>query len=151
MKRRNSYFSNFASRASELSGRPGAFLLAVTSVLVWAVTGPMFHYSETWQMVINTGTTIVTFLLVFLIQNSQNRDTRAIQIKVDELIRATQGAHTSLLDLEKLTDEEISEMSLKYELIAEESRKRLHLGMDDVHVPDVDVKIKSLQKIFENT
>ena len=116
--------------------------MAVAAVLIWAATGPLFHFSDTWQMVINTGTTIVTFLLVFLIQNSQNRDTKAIQIKVDELIRVTEGAHTSLLDLEKLTDEEIHELSCKYELIAKESRKRLHAGMEDVHVPEVDITPK---------
>lgn len=139
MKKQRNYFTNFAATAAEYTGRPLAFLFAVASVIIWACTGPMFHFSDTWQMVINTGTTIVTFLLVFLIQNSQNRDTRAIQIKVDELIRVTKGAHTSLLDLEKLTDEEICEIASKYEVIAEESRRRIRQGMDDVHVPDVDI------------
>jgi len=114
-----------------------AFTLALAVVLLWAMTGPAFHYSDTWQMVINTGTTIVTFLLVFLIQNSQNRDIKAVHIKLDELIRATEGAHTVLLDLEKLTDEELSAICNKYGLIAEESREQLRRGDVDTHIPEV--------------
>src|SRR5689334_8217735 len=100
-------FSEFALIVSRASGHPIAFLLAVLVVIVWALTGPIFNYSDTWQLVINTGTTIVTFLMVFLIQNTQNRDTLALQLKVDELVLAQRGAHNSFVDLENLSDAEL--------------------------------------------
>ena len=98
-------------------GSPWAFALAFASVIVWVFTGPMFHYSDTWQLVINTATTIVTFLMVFLIQNTQNRDTQAIQLKLDELIRGVHGARTSFVDLEDLTDEELDSLQKQFERI----------------------------------
>lgn len=112
-------YMRFAKAASRFCGRPRTFMLAVGVVLFWVVTGPVFHYSDTWQLVINTGTTIVTFLMVFLIQNTQNRDTQAIQIKLDELIRSTLGAHNALLDLEELDDESLDEFRKKYQAIAQ--------------------------------
>ena len=107
-------------------------------IIVWGVTGPIFKFSDRWQLVINTGTTIVTFLMVFLIQNTQNRDTEAIQIKLDELIRATEGAHTALLDLEELDEETLDAFRTKYEALAAKGRKQIAGGGTDVGSPDVD-------------
>jgi len=115
-------FTRLAKAAARFTGRPLCFGLAVLVVLAWVVTGPMFGYSNTWQLVINTGTTIVTFLMVFLIQNTQNRDTEAMQIKLDELIRATQGANNRLLDLEELEDRELEAFRDSYESLAESAR-----------------------------
>jgi low affinity Fe/Cu permease len=103
-----SLFEAFAGRTSQLTGRPAAFLIAFGTVVVWAVTGPMFHYSDTWQLVINTGTTIVTFLMVFLIQNTQNRDTLALQVKLDELILATQGTRNNVVRIEDASEDELN-------------------------------------------
>src|SRR5262245_50023883 len=102
---RSSMFNRFAKDAARRSGHPAAFIAALIVVLLWLSSGPLFHYSDTWQLVINTGTTIITFLMVFLIQNTQNRDSEAMQLKLDELIRAIEGAHNSLLDLEELSQE----------------------------------------------
>ena len=103
----SAFFSWLAGKTSHYTGKPGSFLLATAIVIVWAITGPIFHYSDTWQLVINTGTTIVTFLMVFLIQNTQNRDTLALQLKLDELILATRGAHNDLAGLEDVPAEEL--------------------------------------------
>ncbi len=103
-------FASIAQRTAQESGRPWVFLLAVASVVAWALTGPLFAFSETWQLVINTATTIITFLMVFLIQNAQNRDTQAIQLKLDELIRATQGAHNTLIALEEQGEEVVAQV-----------------------------------------
>ena len=110
-------FHKFAATVATASGTPWAFLLAFLVVVVWAITGPIFNFSDTWQLVINTGTTIVTFLMVFLIQNTQNRDAVAIQLKLDELLRAVQGARTSLVDLEELDDKEILRLKKESERI----------------------------------
>ncbi|MBS0271274.1 MAG: low affinity iron permease family protein [Proteobacteria bacterium] len=124
-------FSTFARFVAHASGQPTAFVLACSVVILWLVTGPIFGFSDTWQLVINTGTTIVTFMMVFLIQNTQNRDGEAIQIKLDELIRAHKGAHNALLDLEELTQEQLNHIKMKYEKLAEDARKELSLGKKD--------------------
>jgi low affinity Fe/Cu permease len=107
-------FRKFAQAASQAVGSSWAFILAVMIILVWALTGPMFRYSDTWQLVINTGTTIITFLMVFLIQNTQNRDAKAIHLKLDELIRAVEGARTHLVELEELSDEELERLQKQF-------------------------------------
>src|SRR5437016_5628181 len=103
-------FRQIAARVSATVGSPWAFLIALLVIMGWAISGPVFHFSDTWQLVINTGTTIVTFLVVFLIQNTQNRDARAIHLKLDELIRAIKGARNWLIDLEALSDEELERL-----------------------------------------
>ena len=110
--------------------------MAVAVIGVWILTGPLFAFSDTWQLVINTGTTIVTFLMVFLIQNTQNRDTEAIQLKLDELIRATQGAHNALLDLEELEEESLDAFKRKYQALAELARQQLVRGQLDTGTPE---------------
>lgn len=111
----NELFRKFANAISNIVGTSWVFILAVTIVLVWALTGPMFHYSDTWQLVINTSTTIITFLMVFLIQNTQNRDAKAIHLKLDELIRGVKGARTGLVNLEALSDEELEKLHKEFE------------------------------------
>jgi low affinity Fe/Cu permease len=118
-------FTRIARSTNRMAGHPGTFALAVLVILIWAVTGPFFHYSDTWQLVINTGTTVVTFLMVFLIQNTQNRDSAAMQIKLDELIRALRGAHNELVDLENMSDAELEKMKAHYSQLAEKARARL--------------------------
>ena len=123
--RSNSWFSRFAKSTARITGKPVTFMIAASVVVAWAVTGPLFGFSDTWQLVINTGTTIITFLMVFLIQSTQNRDSEAMQVKLDELIRATQGAHKALLDLEELEEEELDRIKAGYEEIAEQARGEL--------------------------
>jgi low affinity Fe/Cu permease len=134
--RTSAWYTTFAKRASRFCGRPGTFALATLVIAVWLVTGPLFHYSDTWQLVINTGTTIITFLMVFLIQNTQNRDTEAIQVKLDELIRATQGAHNALMDLEELDEEAILEFRKRYEALAAKARVNQGEGKTDTDSPE---------------
>ena len=122
---RHSWFTRIAKAAAHASGRPTTFIIAVSIILIWAVTGPIFHFSDTWQLIINTGTTIITFLMVFLIQNTQNRDTEALQIKLDEVIRAIGGAQNALLDLEELEDEELDTIRKDYLDLAKKARTEL--------------------------
>ena len=136
MARRKSPFTRFATAASRATGRPATFALAVAIVTGWAFTGPLFGFSDTWQLVINTGTTIITFLMVFLIQNTQNRDTAAMQIKLDELIRATQGAHNALLDLEELEEEKLDAFLKKYQALARKAQAEFEAGQLDTGTPD---------------
>jgi low affinity Fe/Cu permease len=124
-------FDRFAKLTSHTVGHPTTFVAAVLFILVWAVTGPIFGFSNTWQLAINTGTTIVTFLMVFLIQNTQNRDGAAVQLKLDELIRAIDRAHNGLLDLEELSGEDLDRIKGQYELLAREAREDLKRGLAD--------------------
>lgn len=147
MKSWNKLFTELAKWASRATGRPTMFVLATLTIIVWAITGPLFDFNETWQLVINTGTTIITFLMIFLIQNTQNRDTAAIQIKLDELIRAMEGAHNALLDLEELEDHDLERLRNDYEDLAAEARKDLAEGKSDGEIrqmksrqPDCDAE-----------
>ena len=118
-----SAFATFAQRTSRAAGHPSTFIVAVVVILVWGLSGPLFGWSDTWQLVINTGTTIVTFLMVFLIQNIQNRDAEALQIKLDELLRSIEGAQLALLDLEELDEKELDRIREEYKRIAEAARR----------------------------
>jgi low affinity Fe/Cu permease len=117
-----SWFTRFAKWTARITGKPLTFVIAAGVILAWAVSGPIFGFSDTWQLIINTGTTIVTFLMVFLIQSTQNRDTEAMQVKLDELIRVMQGANVELLDLEELEEKELDELRDQYEEIARKAQ-----------------------------
>ena len=132
-----SWFTTFSKWISHWTGSPLAFGLALSTIAVWGISGPIFGFSDTWQLIINTGTTIITFLMVFLIQNTQNRDGAAIQIKLDELIRTTHGAHNALLDLEELEEKELQEICREYSDIAEKARELLRKGKSDTGTPSV--------------
>ncbi|WP_323846298.1 low affinity iron permease family protein [Microbulbifer magnicolonia] len=134
--RRLTWYSKFAKASAHFCGRPRVFVFAVAIILLWAISGPLFHFSNTWQLVINTVTTTVTFLMVFIIQNTQNRDTEAIQLKLDELIRATRGAHNALLDLEELDEERLDEFRRRYEALARTAREALRKGQEDTGTPE---------------
>ena len=116
-------FRIFARRSSNVLGSAWAFVLALVIIVIWGVTGPTFHYSDTWQLIINTGTTIVTFLMVFLIQNTQNRDAKAVHLKLDEIIRALKGARNELVDLEKLSDEDLTKLEKQFERVRKISQR----------------------------
>jgi low affinity Fe/Cu permease len=134
--RTTAWYSRCAKLAAHYCGRPRAFVLAVLVIFAWIITGPIFHFSDTWQLVINTGTTIVTFLMVFLIQNTQNRDTEAIQVKLDELIRATKGAHNALLDLEEIEEGALESFRKRYQALAAAARTELGHGLEDTGTPE---------------
>ena len=130
-------FSRAAKECAIAMGHPSAFSVACLTIIGWALTGPFFGYSDTWQLVINTSTTIITFLMVFLIQNTQNRDSSAIQIKLDELLRSAKGAHNALLDLEELTQTELDEYIKQYRRLAQDARSRVRQGLQDIGTPDI--------------
>jgi low affinity Fe/Cu permease len=132
----SSWYTRFAKAAAHFCGRPRTFALAVGVIAIWITTGPVFAFSDTWQLVINTGTTIITFLMVFLIQNTQNRDTEAIQVKLDELIRATKGAHNVLLDLEELDEDTLDAFRTRYQALASAARAELIQGRQDTGTPE---------------
>ena len=123
--RKSSWYFRFSKAAARFAGRPVVFALAAFALVAWAVSGPVFGFSDTWQLVVNTGTTIITFLMVFLIQNTQNRDTAAMQVKLDELIRVTKGAQMELIDVEELDDESLEAFRAKYEALAARIREKL--------------------------
>jgi low affinity Fe/Cu permease len=125
VNKKSSWFSDFARKAARAAGQPVVFALAGAVIVVWLITGPFFGFSDTWQLIVNTGTTIVTFLMVFLIQNTQNRDSEAMHIKLDELIRAIDGAHNALLNLENLGERELDRIRADYIRLAEEAREKL--------------------------
>ena len=137
-RRQSGGFHKIARVVARWSGRPSAFALAVLVILMWAVTGPIFRFSDTWQLVINTSTTIVTFLMVFLIQNTQNRDAEAVQVKLDELLRATKGAHNAVLDIEELSEEELDEIKRCYRSLARRAVEEVRTGKSDLGTPDVE-------------
>ena len=119
-------FRIFARKSSMVLGSAWAFVVAITIIFTWGLTGPAFHYSDTWQLIINTGTTIVTFLMVFLIQNTQNRDSKAMQLKLDELIRALKNARNELVDLEKLSDEDLAKLEKQFEMLRQKAESDGH-------------------------
>ncbi len=130
-------FHRFARFSARATGHPFAFGLAAGIIVAWAVTGPLFGFSDTWQLVINTGTTIVTFLMVFLIQNTQNRDSEAMHLKLDELIRAMKTTHNALLDIEELSESELDELKSNYAKLAAEARREVRSGESDLGCPEV--------------
>jgi low affinity Fe/Cu permease len=138
-------FTVFAKWASRATGHPLAFIIAASVIIFWAISGPMFGFNDTWQLVINTGTTIVTFLMVFLIQNTQNRDTAAMQIKLDELIRTTKGAHNALLDLEELEESDLERLRQDYEELAAAAREDLAEGKSDTEIRETKEQEIDLQ------
>jgi low affinity Fe/Cu permease len=131
------FFHRFARITARAAGNPWTFNLALAMIGTWLITGPIFHYSDTWQLVINTATTIVTFLMVFLIQNTQNRDCEAIQLKLDELIRASQSAHNSVLDIEELSENELDRLKAQYECLAAKARNNVRAGKSDLECGEV--------------
>jgi low affinity Fe/Cu permease len=133
----SSRFHQLSKISASAMGRPLAFSLATASVVIWLATGPLFGFSDTWQLVINTGTTIITFLMVFLIQHTQNRDAEAIQVKLDELLRVTKGAHNALLDLEELEERDLVSIRARYTQLAEQARLDLRRGRTDTDTPEV--------------
>ena len=134
---RTDLFTRFANWTARQAGHPASFGLAVLIILAWLITGPIFGFSDSWQLVVNTATTVVTFLMVFLIQNTQNRDSEAMQLKLDELIRATEGAHNALLDLEELTERDLDRIKARYEELARRAREELRRGHADTDRPEL--------------
>ncbi|MEO8202615.1 MAG: low affinity iron permease family protein [Betaproteobacteria bacterium] len=140
-KHGGAWFPTFARKLATWTGRSFAFFVAIALVLLWGLTGPLFGFSDTWQLVINTSTTIITFLMVFLIQHTQNRDTEAMQLKLDELIRSTRGAHNAMLELEALDEEQLTERHALYSRLAERAREQLRQGAPDDDTPEIYAEV----------
>jgi low affinity Fe/Cu permease len=138
--KQNNWFDQFSRQSARAAGRSGTFTIACVAVFLWIATGPLFHYSDTWQLAINTATTIITFLMVFLIQHTQNIESQAVQIKLDELIRATRGAHNALLDLEEMTEKQLDEIRDKYAILAKIAKLRPRTQEDDLGSPEVGLQ-----------
>lgn len=134
-----SRFSNFSKVSARWAGHPAAFFSAMIIILVWALAGSFFKFSDTWQLTINTGTTVVTFLMVFLIQNTQNRESEAMQIKLDEIIRSLEGAHNALLDIEDLSEHELDQFRKKYQELARKARVEYQKGIRDTDTPEIKI------------
>ena len=131
------FFGRFAKWIARAAGHPRSFVIALLTILLWAVLGPLFRFSDTWQLVINTSTTIVTFLMVFLIQNTQNRDSEAMHLKLDELIRCMEGAHNALLDVEELNEQDFAQIRMRYADLASHARDDLKRGRCDTGTPSI--------------
>jgi low affinity Fe/Cu permease len=134
---RSTLFSRFAKWIAHAAGHPRAFMIALLTIVIWAILGPFYRFSDTWQLVINTSTTIVTFLMVFLIQNTQNRDNEATHLKLDELIRSIEGAHNAMLGIEELNESDFDKMRLRYTALARSARESLQCGQQDTGSPEV--------------
>jgi len=145
-RERVGYFHCFARGAARAAGSPWAFGIALLIILIWAITGPLFHFSDTWQLVINTGTTIITFLMVFLIQSTQNRDSEAMHIKLDELLRASGGAHNAVLDIEELSEEELDALKRAYAALAKRAMKDIRSGKSDLGVPELEESLERAEQ-----
>lgn len=139
---KKNHFVRFSSYISHITGNPITFFLASLVIIAWLVTGPLFKFSDSWQLIINTSTTIITFLMVFLIQSTQNRDTAAIQLKLDELIRVTEKAHNALLDIEELSEEDLAKIRKDYKRIANIARENLRKGKVDTGTPKLRSGVK---------
>lgn len=142
----NDFFRKFASTTSRVVGSPWSFIVAASVIVVWAITGPIFQFSDTWQLIINTGTTIVTFLMVFLIQNTQNRDAKAIHLKLDELVRAVKGARTGLVDLEDMSDEELEKLQKEFEQLRKQNGSDTQEAKEAVEDVDEEVEERTAEK-----
>jgi low affinity Fe/Cu permease len=141
-----SWFTRFAKWTARATGRPITFSIALAVIVAWALSGPLFGFSDTWQLIINTGTTVITFLMVFLIQSTQNRDSEAIQVKLDELIRLSKGGHNALLDLEELEEAELDRIRASYCRLAEDAREKLRSGGTDTDVPELKDEVRAVRQ-----
>jgi low affinity Fe/Cu permease len=133
----SSWFTRFTKRTAHATGQPLTFIFAALIIVTWAITGPIFQFSDTWQLVVNTGTTIITFLMVFLIQSTQNRDAEAMHLKLDELLRVSPGAHNVLMNLEELDEKDLDKLHRIYAELAEKARRGAERGRSDTNVPDI--------------
>ena len=149
MMSKSNSFSRFATKTATAVGHPYVFAGAIASILIWGALGPVAHYSDTWQLIINTSTTIITFLMVFVIQNTQNRDSKATQIKLDEIIRALEGAHNALLDLEELSEKDLQPIRARYIEIAKQAREDVRRGLKDTNEAAISLGAAIAEDLIE--